>query len=122
MTIARTLVSVLLIAGFATYPSFADDSLPIDPKSQKLLEVCLTAGTPWEQCFDGAKASEPDNEFEFGSTETCVRAGGPIDYCFPYLKGRESAHASDRPGLWFYLRPRSLWTSTPYDLLAGHNR
>ena len=109
---------LVLIASAGMFASglAADDSTGTAPKvdGQAVVEQCLRDAVPWETCQEVNKERVENPDALDG--RSCVLGGGSIKYCFPKL----STHGlrTEPPGAAFYLRPRSLWTATPYDLLS----
>ena len=119
MITLRAALLAILAAVAASPPADAAEGIPAP---REILEACVRSNQPWHACYDQAKADGLLPEDTRNRAETCVLAGGDVHYCFPHLKPRQTARTSDFRGIWFFLRPRSLWTPTAYDLLRDSDR
>ena len=103
MTCFRILVAALMVAGLAGTASG-------EPTPSQTVENCLAEGKGWKACFAG----------QGNERRACILAGGGIDYCFPEAVAlRESSDDERKLPRPSILLPRSLWTTSPYDVLTG---
>lgn len=120
MSVTQSVLATSLIAGIVANAvgTAAAAGATLTPK--QLVEKCRSDSKAWEECYSAAVEDE-----QFASNETsfrvCALGGGNFAYCFPDYDLPASAFPSNddsgsTPSLEL-LRPRSLWTETPIDLL-----
>lgn len=122
MITARAALLALFAAATALPSGSTAQLPPIQPSELRaVLDDCLKNETPWNECYLDAKQRGKLADSRLNEAQTCVIAGGDPDYCFPFLEYRNSGHPLVMNDSWFFFRPRSLWTPTPYDLLHGND-
>lgn len=111
------LLVLIALAGMITSGFAADDRRPAAAGvgEKAVVEQCLEEEIPWLACW--ASNKERLTNIDPVPARACVLSGAPMDYCFPTLSMPNQE--PEPPGLWFFIRPRSLWTASPYDLLSG---
>ena len=113
----RALLLAVLASVVALPPAAAAEGIPV---ANELLEAWVRNDQPWAECRDQAKADGLLPDDTPNSAQTCVLAGGDVYCCFPQFEYLRAARGPSPLGIWFILRPRSLWTATAYDLLRGN--